>query len=638
MDDEIYIIKVGTDEAVKSIADLRENIQAYKKTLDELEIGSEDYNNVLRALQVNQAALKDAMHATTADAKDASSSMQDISKAAYGAGESYNALVRQMAMLDQEFRATEDVARRNELGKQINEINNRLKELDAERGKFQRNVGNYKSALDGLAQGFKATAGNAAAVINPIKNVKAGMDALSATPVIATLGILASALAKIIDGMKTSEENTNRWTQALAAFKPIGDAATRTLQAVGEATSKLAQRFADLLIKWGLLDEQAARNRQSMEEYRQNTLKIERDIMIANAQLAADVAEAREIATDKETYSAARRLQALEKAQWAEQQIAKNNKTLAERRLAQLKEEAKLSGNSIAMNDAIVRAEVEVINVRTEAATKQRSLLRQINAVRKEMGAAAKDMEGELETEKSILAGWDEIEKAMIAGDKARAESEARAAEDREEIEKMLAESDAALTESIQGELDAQLSAEWDAQQEEKRIFQARIQAVQYFASGVASIAGSIADIYEANSDNDAKAAAKAKGLRIAEATISTISGAVSAYMNTIESFPVPSLAIPAAVLNAATVLAAGYAQIRKIQSTKIPGAASSAGAVVQPPTVSAPAVQQVRTITGASEEERLNRMASGQRVYILASDLQAERDSTRVRIAETSF
>ena len=108
--------------------------------------------------------------------------------------------------------------------------------------------------------------------------------------------------------------------------------------------------------------------------------------------------------------------------------------------------------------------------------------------------------------------------------------------------------------------------------------------------------------------------------------------------MNTIESIKIPAVAIPLAVVNAATVLAAGFAQIKKIQSTKIPGAASSAGAVVQPPTVSAPAVQQVRTITGASEEERLNRMASGQRVYILASDLQAERESTRVRVAETSF
>lgn len=48
--------------------------------------------------------------------------------------------------------------------------------------------------------------------------------------------------------------------------------------------------------------------------------------------------------------------------------------------------------------------------------------------------------------------------------------------------------------------------------------------------------------------------------------------------------------------------------------------------------------VPQVRNVTGASEEERLNRIAGPQRVYILASDLQAERDSSRVRVRETTF
>ena len=617
MDDEIYIIKVGTDEAVKSIADLRENIQAYKKTLQELEIGSEDYNNTLRALQINQAALKDAMHATTGDAEQQAASMQDISKAAYGAGESYNALVRQMAMLDQEFRATEDVARRNELGKQINEINNRLKELDAERGKFQRNVGNYKSALDGLAQGFKATAGNAAAVINPIKNVKAGMDALSASPVIGMLGLLAAALSKVVSGMKTSEENTWAWNRALAAFKPIGDAFTRTLQEVGEQVADLAGKFVDLLYKWGLLDKQAGESRQALVDLERNAAERRRQLMVENVRLEADVAEAREKVQEKEKYTVSQRIEFLKQTQWAEEQIAKNNLQMAQDRLAILQKEASFSQNSIAVNDALAAAEADVERVRTEAARGQRMLQRELNTL---------EAERQRGTKQTTEAVREEME--TIAALPATLTSTAQQMETAQEM----------MDRAVISHIEKRMEAGQKEHDQEVALQQARIQAAFGYANAVASIAGSLADIYEANGQADAKAAAKAKGLRIAETTISTISGAVSAYMNTIESIKIPAVAIPLAVVNAATVLAAGFAQIKKIQSTKIPGAASSAGAVVQPPTVSAPAVQQVRTVTGASEEKRLNRMASGQRVYILASDLQAERDSTRVRIAETTF
>lgn len=617
MDDEIYIIKVGTDEAVRNIADLRENIQAYKKTLQDLEIGSEDYNNTLRALQINQAALKDAMHATTGDAEQQAASMQDISKAAYGAGESYNALVRQMAMLDQEFRATEDVARRNELGKQINDINNRLKELDAERGKFQRNVGNYKSALDGLAQGFKATAGNAAAVINPIKNVKAGMDALSASPVIGMLGLLAAALAKVVSGMKTSEENTWAWNRALAAFKPIGDAFTRTLQNVGSHVADLAGKFVDLLYKWGLLDKQAGESRQALVDLERNAAERRRQLMVENVRLEADVAEAREKVQEKEKYTVQQRIDFLKQAQWAEEQIAKNNLQMAQDRLAILQKEASFTQNSIAVNDALAAAEADVERVRKDAARGQRMLQRELNTLERERQSGIK------QTTEAVREEMETIE-AIPA-------TLTSAAQQMETAQEMM-------DRAVISHIEKRMEAGQKEHDQEVALQQARIQAAFQYAAAVASIAGSLADIYEANGQADAKAAAKAKGLRIAETTISTISGAVSAYMNTIESIKIPAVAIPLAVVNAATVLAAGFAQIKKIQSTKIPGAASSAGAVVQPPTVSAPAVQQVRTITGASEEERLNRMASGQRVYILASDLQAERDSTRVRIAETSF
>ena len=253
--EDVYILKIGTDEAVRNINDLKDNIKEYKAALNELEIGSEDYQNVLSALQVNQAALKNAMHGTAASmeelaraAKGDNVIFDEQNKLIKGMDYSYNGLVKRMAELDQQFRATEDATKRNALGEQINEINNALKEMDAQRGKFGRNVGNYKSALEGLSNGFKATAGNAASVINPISNMTAGLKALSATPVIAILGLLANVLNKVMEAMSSSETATNRFNTALAAFKPLADAAQRTLQAFANAIAGVVEWVSNLLI------------------------------------------------------------------------------------------------------------------------------------------------------------------------------------------------------------------------------------------------------------------------------------------------------------------------------------------------------------------------------------------------------
>ncbi|MEE1226078.1 MAG: hypothetical protein UHM08_03135 [Bacteroidales bacterium] len=57
-----------------------------------------------------------------------------------------------MAQLKKEWRATADEAKRADLGGQIEEINQQLKEMDASVGNFQRNVGNYVSHWEGMPE------------------------------------------------------------------------------------------------------------------------------------------------------------------------------------------------------------------------------------------------------------------------------------------------------------------------------------------------------------------------------------------------------------------------------------------------------------------------------------------------------
>ena len=71
----LTIVRVDSGEAVRSVNDLRDNIKELKSQLGALEIGTQEYQDTLSELKVNQNALKDAMYAT-------SSSMDDLAAAA----------------------------------------------------------------------------------------------------------------------------------------------------------------------------------------------------------------------------------------------------------------------------------------------------------------------------------------------------------------------------------------------------------------------------------------------------------------------------------------------------------------------------------------------------------------------------
>ena len=144
------IFKINTNQAVESIGDLRENVKKYKELLEQLPIGTKQYREALQGLQESQAALKNAMHATNVEEETQDEQMKKLARQANGLGTSYNALVKQMADLTQQFRATEDAERRADLGNKILAINQQLKEMDAMRGNFQSNVGDYmnQAAVD----------------------------------------------------------------------------------------------------------------------------------------------------------------------------------------------------------------------------------------------------------------------------------------------------------------------------------------------------------------------------------------------------------------------------------------------------------------------------------------------------------
>lgn len=135
------VLTVDTGNAEKTVKGLKEEIKTLQNTILNLDKGTEEYNDAVRQLQANQRALNEVMGLTRRDAVALEGS--------------YDALTYRMAELKKEWKATNDEARRNELGIEINEINAQLKELDASTGNFQRNVGNYSQAAENAFANLK---------------------------------------------------------------------------------------------------------------------------------------------------------------------------------------------------------------------------------------------------------------------------------------------------------------------------------------------------------------------------------------------------------------------------------------------------------------------------------------------------
>lgn len=639
MADEVVILRVDTGAAVKSVADLRFNIAEYKKALNDAEIGTAEYKEALAGLTTNQNALRNAMHASTA-------SLADVSKAAQGIGNSYNALVAQMAKLKEEFRSTNDVARRNELGAQIDGINTKLKNLDAQQGNFGRNVGNYtKSVVDA----FSKMGGSVSSVINPIKAATGALDVMGKTPVVAILGLLATVLMKVVSALNSSEESTNALNKALAPLRVLGDAATRTLQALGDVVVKLVDRFTKLTNAIFGTNE-ATKERIQLAEREAQLAGQSRETTMKNAEAERDAAELRAKAADKATYSAKERLDFLKQAGELEKQIADRNYQDAKLNYEIIKQRNSLTKSSKEELDKEAQAYAAMVNAETSYYEKVRSINSGIARAMKEdatsAATAVKEMKDAYEVPDfdATLADDDAAdwlarsEKAEAAMDKENAAIFAnltKQQEIRDEANAQRLAAEKAVTDAIAAEREKQKKADEEAA---KNMATAWKQSV----AAVADVMNSLADIYEANADGSAKAENKVKALRIASATISTIQGAIGAYMQSVATIPPPA-GIIAGAAQAATVTAAGLAQIAKMRSTAISTsstATATSAATFPSATASAPAqpiASPASLATLATDTQLLNKL-NDQRVYILASDIEASNDARRVQVSETTF
>lgn len=653
-EETIQIIRIDTGEAVKSVNDLRENVKILKERLGDLEIGTTEYQDTLEELKVNQAAVKDAMYATTA-------SMDDLSKSATGTSNSYNSLVHRMASLKEELRAT-DVSteqgkeRFKELAAQINEVNDNLKDMDALQGNFQRNVGNYpglmktfSGSLDALDKGLKATAGG-------VGGLKEGFDALAVNPAFTILGIVVDLFGSLANTLKEDETSMAAVNKAGVSLEPVFKFLKGILEKVVNIVADLITKVSAFVQSNGLIPK-----------------IIDGVVGVGNAIFKFVVAPFKGVVEAIKVFKE----QGVRGLGDAAKAFANEMKTGISFKSNYQAGESIVDAITAGIKDKkkdVSAAGKDVIKPLKDGIDME--LDKMIQDLDKEMDKMIQDLDKEQEDANKIansiaqgrLANLDKAAKHQLELNDILVEDDREKAEKAYQIQLSANERRLAALEQFakdaleRGDLDAYLEYEQEAAdleveietnalREKKRLREQdakdakekakqQMEVMQSVASATSGILGSIADMYESDEKNSEKNANKIKGLRIASATIDTISGAIGAFMQAVQTIPPPMGAIIGGI-QAAAVTAAGIAQIAKIKSTKVSGSASNS-APTAPAVTSAPVrtmdIQQVRSVTSASEEDRLNQMASDQRVVLVMSDLEVKQNQSRVQVAEASF
>lgn len=597
-------VKIVTVDAVQSLADLKEAIKKAKEGLDGMDIGSKNYQKQLAELIKMQALLRNAMNATTLEEEDQAKALDDMKKAADGTGESYNALVKKMADLTRAFRATGDAAKRVELGAEINKINSQLKEMDAMRGNFQRNVGDYfnqtsaamKSVIKDLPSALDKVKG-------PLRDIEGTMGLMGKHPILGILGLLAPLIAEIAKGIKENDGALKSVNKAMEALDPLMQFFENILDKVVNLVVDLIGKASAFVQSNGIINQ------------------IIKGVMgVGNAILQYVIAPFKGVIAAIKVFqdegikgfrNAAIAFGNEFKSGFAFKQNFQTGQTVADTLISGMssqasKKKAVEAGKQVGKSFADGMYEAAMRGLRRAEANEA-------------IARAQKDFYDVLA---QMLSDADEEWSEQFAADTAA----------------MFQENLDALKAYTDEEAALHAKSVKDAEEAAKR----KVAAMDAFASGTADLLGAIADAYESNGELTEKEEKRVKNLRIAAATINMLQGAVTAFATAQELGPIAGPIVGA--INAAAVVATGIANIAKIKSTNVSrdSAPSSSGADTGAASVQAPSLPETvpttTVVNGAKTETALNNAAKDRKVYLVYSEAEAMGEQVAVTESESSF
>lgn len=259
---------------------------------------------------------------------------------------------------------------------------------------------------------------------------------LAANPVVAILGVLSLAIMAISHAFKSSEEATGRMTVIMAPLNNALNFLNGILQtvigfllSVVEGAMALQNAISGLLERMpligGLFKKINDANSEAVEIAREK-IEIEKQSRaneVQNAKDALEVSELRAKIKDTEKYTAEERLNMLRQANQREDDQAKRNLEIVERKFANMQREAGIVGQSKVSSEELASMEAELYNARKTYAEKTRELKESENDMIQQNAAAEK---AAMEEKKRKAQEW----AATVKEQKDKEREAVRAAED----------------------------------------------------------------------------------------------------------------------------------------------------------------------------------------------------------------
>ena len=404
---EKVLIEADASQADKTIKDLRKQLKECRDAFESAAIGSEEFDAATKQLSAAQTELKTALNNSTLSLEQATQAV-DVS------GKSYNELTATMAELKKVWRETTDETARAEIAKNINAVNDKLKELDATTGNYQRNVGNYSGALEAFGNRFedlgKSILTNAKNFNTFGKSAKEGLGglaagfksigkALAANPLGALLviiGLLIPLIQKLADKVSIGRQAMEKLSVVTAALKAPLNLLSKILTGLIDTIASVADWIIKLADSMGWISQSTKDAMEASKMLTEAEYALE-DAESALALAEAESAENRAKAAD-ETKTYAERLDALTAAHNTQAKALQQSVDAAQKYYDAMKANADLAENGKEDDKALREAKIKLLNAQKALSNEERSYYKERQEIQnKEKSANAAATKARLE-------------------------------------------------------------------------------------------------------------------------------------------------------------------------------------------------------------------------------------------------
>jgi hypothetical protein len=291
----IFDIKVDFGQSISKLAEYNTKIDECKKQMKSLKDEVKNHTISESEYQQSMAATKETMKGYSDSAKAIEREMHNNVTAQKANEGSLVQLRAELSNLTKQYDALSAVEREEGKGvamkAHINEITNSLKEGEEATQRYQRNVGNYKNSFSealsaqlpfmdklkslntmltdtgkgavGMGANMAASSGGVGALKTAFAAASQGVKAfanellaLLANPVVLVIAAIAVAIKAVVEGIKSSEENTNKFNQILAPFKAVLEAVLYVIQKMTGAVLDAFAAYQQLMLSLTKLCEQ----------------------------------------------------------------------------------------------------------------------------------------------------------------------------------------------------------------------------------------------------------------------------------------------------------------------------------------------------------------------------------------------